>query len=217
MSDYIKQEISSEALVRNLSPFSDFLEKAALSDTEVINYSTFARDCGVSSHTIKEYYSILNDTLLGVPLKSYRKKEKRRVIKQPKFYFSNIGVVNSLIHRFLVDEKNESFGKAFENWIFHELNCAGKYYQLFEKIYYWRLASGVEVDFIIDDMRIAIEVKSSRKIRSDHLKGLRKLSETFKVKKRFVICCEPKKRKTEDGILILPYMVFLRNIKDFLS
>ena len=217
LSDYIKQEVAGEALVRNLTPFSDFLEKSALSDTEIVSYSTFARDCAVSSHTIKEYYSILNDTLLGSFLPSYRKREKRRVFKQPKFYFSNIGLVNSLTSRFSIDPKNESYGKAFENWLFHELKCSAEYDQSFEKIFYWKLASGVEVDFIIDDMRIAIEAKSSEKIRPDHLKGLRKLAEGFKIKKKLVICREPAIRKTKDGILILPYKTFLRRIQHFLS
>ena len=216
VADYLKQEISAEALVRNLTPFSDFLEKAALSDTEVINYSTFARDCGVSSHTIKEYYSILNDTLLGSFLPAYRKKEKRLVIKQPKFYFSDIGFVNSLLHRFSIHEKTADFGKVFENWVFHELKCAGHYHQVFSSIYYWRLVSGVEVDFILDDMKTAIEAKAVSKVRPDHLKGLRKLSENFKVKKKIVVCCEPKMRRTEDGILILPCKVFLKNIKSLL-
>ncbi len=217
LSDYIKQEIAGEALVRNLSPFSDFLEKAALSDMEIVSYSTFARDLAVSGHTIKEYYSILSDTLLGSFLPAYKKREKRRVLKQPKFYFADVGLVNSLINRFSINKKNESFGKAFENWIFHELNCCREYYQSFEKIFYWRLASGIEVDFIIDDMRIAIEAKSSEQIRSDHLKGLRKLTEGFKVKKKLIVCCEKTMRKTQDGILILPYKIFLKNIKHFLS
>ena len=216
IADYLKQEITSEALVRNLTPFSDFLEKAAISDTEVINYSTFARDCGVSSHTIKEYYFILSDTLLGSFLPSYKKQQKRLVIKQPKFYFSDIGIVNSLTHRFSIHEKNASFGKAFENWVFHELKCAGHYYHAFDKIHYWKQVNGAEVDFIIDDMKTAIEAKAVNSIRSEHLKGLRKLAENFKVKKRIIVCCEPKTRKTEDGILILPYKVFQKDVKSLL-
>ena len=217
IADYLKQEISAEALVRNLTPFSDFLEKAALSDTEVINYSTFARDCGVSSHTIKEYYTILQDTLLGSFLPAYRKREKRLVVKRPKFYFSDIGIVNSLTHRFSIHEKNENFGKAFENWVFHELKCARYYSQAFDSIYYWKTMNGTEVDFIIDNMRIAIESKAVSKVRSHHLKGLRELAKNFKVKKRIVVCCESKMRKTEDGILIIPYQGFIQKIKSFLK
>ncbi len=217
ISDYLKQEIASEALVRNLTPFSDFLEKAALSDTEIINYSNFARDCGVSSHTIKEYYSILSDTLLGTFLPSYKKQKKRRVIKQPKFYFFDIGIVNSLTHRFSLHPKNMGFGKAFENWIFHELKCTQHYHQVFETVSYFRLTSGVEVDFILDDMRVAIEVKSTSQVRPDHLKGLRTLTELGKVGSKILVCCEDKVRKTSDGIWILPYAHFLKNITRYLT
>ncbi len=56
VADYLKEEIAAEALVKNLIPFSDFLSAAALSDTEKINFSTFAREVGVSGHTVKEYF-----------------------------------------------------------------------------------------------------------------------------------------------------------------
>ncbi|WP_041718934.1 DUF4143 domain-containing protein [Desulfurivibrio alkaliphilus] len=83
MSDYLKEEIAAEGLVRNLPGFSGFLNLAALSDTELVNYSTIALDCGVSSQTIKEYFTILTDTLLGKWLPAYRRRPKRRVISSP--------------------------------------------------------------------------------------------------------------------------------------
>ena len=101
------------------------------------------------------------------------------MFKQPKFYFSNIGLVNSLTNRFSIDPKNESYGKAFENWLFHELSCSAEYDQSFEKIFYWKLISGVEVDFIIDDMRIAIEAKSSEKIRPRSFEEFKKAGRKF--------------------------------------
>jgi Predicted ATPase (AAA+ superfamily) len=85
---------------------------ASLSDTEVVNYTTIARDTGVSSQTIKSYFDILNDTLVGRFLQAYRRKPKRRVSVSPKFYFSDVGIVNYLANRKGILPKSELFGKS---------------------------------------------------------------------------------------------------------
>ncbi|MCP4628983.1 MAG: ATP-binding protein [bacterium] len=209
VANYLKEEIAAEGLVRNLPVFSDFLNVAALSDTEPVNFSTIARDCGVSSQTIKEYFQILVDTLLGRWLPSYRKRPKRRVAASAKFYFSDVGVVNFLARRGYVEPGAELFGKAFENWCFHELNAYNMYNEAFAEFYYWRLAGGTEVDFIINDMEIAIESKATRKITVKHLKGLRSLQLDHPgIKRRLIVCCEDKPRITDDGIEIIPVANF---------
>ncbi|MCP4576721.1 MAG: ATP-binding protein [Deltaproteobacteria bacterium] len=214
-ANYLKEEIAAEGLIRNLPVFSDFLNKAALSDTEPVNYSTIARDCGVSSQTIKGYFQILEDTLLGRWLPAYRKRPKRRVVTSSKFYFSDVGVVNFLAKRGFMEQGSELYGKAFENWLFHEISAHNMYNELFATISYWRLSSGIEVDFIINDMEIAIEAKSSRKITANHLKGLRQLRVDHpEVKRLLVVCCEEKPRRTEDGIEILPAEYFSGRLWD---
>jgi predicted AAA+ superfamily ATPase len=205
VATYLKEEIAAEGLVRNLPVFSDFLNMAALSDTEPVNFSTIARDCGVSSQTIKGYFQILEDTLLGRWLPSYRKRPKRRIATSPKFYFADVGTVNFLAKRGRIEPGSELFGKAFENWCFHELNAYNMYTEAFAEFYYWRLAGGTEVDFIINDMQIAIESKAVRKISAGHLKGLRSLKVDHPgVQRRLVVCCENKPRLTDDGIEIIP-------------
>lgn len=213
LSDYLKEEIAAEGLVRNLPSFSSFLDVASLSDTELINFSTIARDCGVSSHTIKEYFQILVDTLLGAWLPAYRKKPKRRVIGAPKFYFADVGVVNHLAKRKNIEPGSELFGKAFENWVFHELRAHSHYSELDYELSYWRLASGIEVGFIVNDMEAAIEVKATKNVTSDHLKGLRNLKQDHpKISKRLIVCLESKERSTDDGIVIMPAHVFARRL-----
>ena len=210
-ANYLKEEIAAEGLIRNLPVFSDFLNKASLSDTEPVNHSTIARDCGVSSQTIKGYFQILEDTLLGKWLPAYRKRPKRRIVTSPKFYFSDVGVVNFLAKRGVMEQDSELYGKAFENWLFHEISAHNMYNELFATISYWRLSSGLEVDFIINDMEIAIEAKASRRISANHLKGLRQLRKDHPEAKRLiVVCCEEKPRRTEDGIEILPAHHFAR-------
>lgn len=213
VANYLKEEVAAEGLVRNLPVFSNFLNMAALSDTETVNFSTIARDCGVSSQTIKGHFQILEDTLLGKWLPSYRKRPKRRVAASAKFYFSDVGVVNFLAKRGRVEQGSELFGKAFENWCFHELTTYNAYNEAFAALFYWRLAGGTEVDFVINDMTLAIESKAVRKVSAQHLKGLRSLKADHPaVKRRLVVCCEDRRRTTDDGIEILPAGDFVRRL-----
>jgi predicted AAA+ superfamily ATPase len=193
--------------------FSQFLNAAALSDAELVNSSTIARDCGVSSHTVQGYFQILVDTLLGRWLPSYTKRPKRRVIQAPKFYFSDVGVVNYLAKRKGLEPGGALFGKALENWVHQELNAYAMYEERDAEFYYWRLASGVEVDFIVNDMQVALEVKASSTISGDHLKGLRSLKQDHpRLQTAAVVCLEAKPRRTQDAIWILPAREFARRL-----
>ena len=209
VADYLKEEVAAEGLVRNLPVFSEFLNIAVLSDAELVNFSTIARDCGVSSPAIKGYFQILEDTLLGRWLPAYTRRPKRRVIGAPKFYFADVGIVNHLARRGDLHPRSELYGKAFENWIFHELIAHNAYSQAFAQLSYWRLASGTEVDFIVNDMELAIEAKATAKVTADHLRGLRAIKEDQpRVKQRIIVCLERTSRRSEDGILILPAAEF---------
>jgi predicted AAA+ superfamily ATPase len=209
VADYLKEEVAAEGLVRNLPVFSAFLNVAALSDAELVNFSTIARDCGVSSHTIQSYFEILVDTLLGRWLPAHRDRPKRRVIGAPKFYFADVGVVGFLAKRGRLEPGSALFGKAFENWVFHELCAYNAYSESFADLSYWRLASGIEVDFLVDH-GVAIEAKATAKVTSDHLKGLRELAvDKPGFKARIVVCLEPRARQTEDGIKIFPVRTFI--------
>ncbi len=213
VKDYLKEEIADEALVRNIPKFSNFLNVAALSDGELVVFTNIASECAVSSNTVKEYFQILEDTLLGKFLPAYTRKPKRRTIQSPKFYFSDVGVVNHLCKRGKVIPKSELFGKAFENWVFHELNAFNSYNDKFMDFSYWKLTTGVEVDFIINNMEYAIEAKASSNIDDRYLKGLRELGEDFPgSKKRIVVCLADKDRVTSDGIHILNYNSFIKQL-----
>ncbi|MBM4383528.1 MAG: ATP-binding protein [Deltaproteobacteria bacterium] len=213
VGDYLKEEIAGEGLVRNLPVFSEFLSIAALSDTELVNFTNIARECGVSSTAVKGYFSILEDTLLWRWLPAYRKRPKRRVIGAPKLYFADVGVVNQLARRGRLEPGAQLYGKAFENWVFHELCAHNAYSEAFAQLSYWRLASGIEVDFIVNDMALAIEAKATRKATSDHLRGLRELAKDQpRVKQRALVCLEAKAYETDDGIWVLPAKEFVARL-----
>ena len=215
IADYLKEEIAAEGLVRNLPAFSGFLDAAALSDGELINFSNIGTDCGVSGHSARAYFEILEDTLLGRWLPAYRKRPKRRVVGAPKFYLSDVGVVNRLARRGRLSRGSDAYGRAFENWIFHELSAYLDYADDSDDLSYWRLAGGTEVDFIVGDMRLAVEAKATGRIVPRHLKGLRSLvTDHPKVGGRVVVCLEDRPRRTEDGIDILPVGAFVTRLWD---
>ena len=210
---YLKEEIAAEGLVRNLPAFSGFLHAAALSDGELINFSNVAADCGVSSHTARAYFEILEDTLLGRWLPAFRRRAKRRILRAPKFYFADVGIVNRLARRGVLAPGSEAYGKAFENWVFHELAACIAYRELEDELSYWRLAGGLEVDFVVGDARVAVEAKASARVGNRHLKGLRSFAQDHpETKRRVLVCLEPIPRRTEDGIDILPAEAFVQRL-----
>ena len=167
----------------------------------------------MSAPTVANYFDILTDTLLGHWLKAYTKRPKRRVIQAPKFYFTDVGIVNHLARRGHMVPGSELFGKAFESWVHHEMRLWLRYREAPAELTYWRLASGIEVDFVVDDLSLAIEAKSFRTITDAHLKGLRQLAVDQTVRRQAIVCLEPKRRVTSDGITIVP----ARDLADFLD
>jgi predicted AAA+ superfamily ATPase len=208
IGSYLRDEIMAEAKIRNIASFSRFLEMAAFSNGEIVNYTNVATDCGVSAPTVKEYFQILEDTLTGRFLPPFQKKPKRRVIQAPKFYFFDIGIANYLMKRGRVEMGSESFGKAFEHFIYLELYAHSKYSDLNYPISYWRTTSQIEVDFILGDHEVAVEVKSAEMVNSRHIKGLKSFAEEYQVKRLIVVSNDPYSRQIED-VTILPWKVFL--------
>ncbi len=212
IADYLREEVAAEGLVRNLPAFSGFLDAAALSDGDPVNYSNIARECGVSGPTAKSYFDILTDTLLARWLPRWQRRAKRRLSGAPKLYFDDVGIVNRLARRGELERGSDVYGKAFENWVFHELSAFISYRDLDEQLAYWRLPSGIEVDFVIGDMRLAIEAKSTANATRKHLKGLRTLAEEHPGVRRMVVCLEPRPRRTDDGIDIVPATDFAHRL-----
>jgi len=211
IGSYLRDEIMAEAKIRNISSFSRFLETAAFSNGEIVNYTNIASECGVSSPTIKEYFQILEDTLTGRFLPSFQKKPKRRVILAPKFYYFDVGIVNFLLKRGKIEMGSEAFGNAFEHFIYQEIFAHSSYSGLNYSITYWRTASKIEIDFVLGDHEVAIEVKSTKMATSRHLKGLKSFAEEYTVKRSILISNDPYPRQMGDN-LVLPWQIFLQKL-----
>lgn len=216
--DYLTEEIKAESLTRNLAAFAKFLELAAYSNGEIINFANIARECGVDAKTVKEYYQILEDTLLGYFLQPYENHQKREhlVVKTPKFYLFDVGVVNGLVKRSIAELKGPQAGVMFEHYIFMELIAYRGLNDRDFKINYWRTQSGQEVDFILDDGEVAIEVKITDKIQKSDLRGLEAFYEYAKPKKSILVCNVQRAQKlaiNEDwSIDVLPWEDFLHRL-----
>lgn len=207
---YLKEEILDEGLSRNLPVFSAFLRAAAIGDTEVTNFSNVARECGVASSTVRGYYEILEDTLAGAFLPAFTRRAKRRVQQAPKFYFRDVGVVNHLVRRGPVREGAENFGKALENWLYHELSVWSRCLPGGREIAYWRLSSGIEVDFVLGDAEVAIEAKGKRRVHAGDTRHLQQFRREYPgVRDLVVVCLEERPRVTDEGVRVLPYRIFL--------
>ncbi|MBI2645306.1 ATP-binding protein [Candidatus Uhrbacteria bacterium] len=211
IGDYLKEEIAAEALTRNVPTFAKFLETAAFSNGEVVNYTNIARECGISSPTVKEYFQILVDTLLARFVPVFQKNAKRRVTQAPKFYFFDIGLANALLRRGVIAPGSEIFGRAFEQFIFQELVAHSHYSGLEYSVSYWRTTSGFEVDFILGDREIALEIKGVPEVHIHHLKGIRAFREEYKPKKTIIVSLD-KNQRIVDGIQILPWELFLHDL-----
>lgn len=196
---YLKEEIKEEALVRNLNAFQRFLEVAALTSGEMVNYNNIAQDCGVSATTVSAYFDILDDTLIGRRIPAYTKSLKRRLVQAPRFYYFDVGIVNHLLHRKDLKRGTPEYGHAFEHLIVQEIVAHNHYRHSEERISYWRTYTGIEVDVVIGDARVAIEIKSSEEILPRHLKNLKIFGEEYHESRRIIVSLDVINR-TEEGI-----------------
>lgn len=208
VGSYLQDEIIAEAKIRNIGSFTRFLEIAAFSNGEMVNYSNIGSECGVSPPTVREYFQILEDTLIGRFVPSFQKKPKRRIIQSPRFYYFDVGIANYLLKRGNILPGSETFGKAFEHYIYHEIYAHRHYTQTDYPISYWRTTSGLEVDFILGDHEVAVEVKATPSASARHLKGLISFAEEYSVKRKILVSLDPLPRKAGD-IDILPWERFL--------
>ena len=212
--DYLKEEIFAEGLVRNIPAFSRFFDAMGYSHGELTNYLNIARDCGVDSKTVKEYYQILVDTLLGKFVEPYKKRQERQVIsKAAKFYLFDVGVSGAISKRHIQEERGELFGRALEHFIFMELSAHNSYRELGFNINYWRTKSGLEVDFILGNGEVALEIKGSGNIQNRDMHALKIFSQDYSPRLSIIVCNEREERISGD-VKILPWEKFLKQLWD---
>lgn len=210
---YLKEEIWDEQVVKNLDPFRRFLEVAAQCNGKIINYSNIARDVGVSDKTIRNYFTVLEDTLVGFFLEPYQGSFRKRLGKQPKFYMFDLGVTRALA--FLTDVKlakqTNAYGNAFEHFIIAECIRLSEYYRLRYRFSYLRTHNDLEIDLIVErpgKNLLLIEIKSTEQVHKGMLTRFINIYKEIPHAEAICISNEEYARKV-DEILILPWQIAL--------
>ena len=213
---YLKEEIQQEALTRNIPAFARFLELAAYENGNILNFQNIAREVGIHSKTIKEYFNILEDTLLGFFLYPYVKSHRTRIVSHPKFYFFDRGVVAALQGNLSQELVMGTFlyGKVFEHWVILEIKRLLDYYEKEVKMSFFKTTDGAEVDLLLEmgDKIWAIEIKSSSEPQLSDVRGLRSFIKDHKCDRALCICQTPRPFKASN-IEFIPWKDFLQQLK----
>lgn len=208
---YLKEEIAQEAIVRNLGNFNRFLELAASESGNIINYTTLAREVGLSSNTIKGYYQILEDTLLSLTIPPFITSARKRITKHPKVYIFDIGIINTFTKRISAEliPGTDLYGRLFEHFIILELARLIHYCGREIKMSFLRMHSGLEIDLILQehDNITAVEIKSTSSPYTSDIKNLINFKKEFSKAKLYLVCTTPRPYEIE-GVQILPWRDF---------
>lgn len=212
---YIREEIIDESATRNVPAFARFLQVVALTHAQQINYANIARESGVSPGTVRSYFQILDDTLLGYTLDPWRKAARRRLVETAKYYLFDVGVARALHPEApAVAEGSDQYGRAYEHFLLNEVRAYLAYRRDARPLAFWRTHAGHEVDLIVGDLEAAIEFKSGRQVRDADFRGLRALAEDQRVRRRLIVARTDDPRTTDDGIEILPWRHFCARLWD---
>ena len=210
VTNYITQEIQMEGLVRKIPQFSRFLKAAALVNGKVLNFDKLGRDYAMPPSTIREYYSILQETFIGMVLEPLSKSTKRKAVSTSKFHFFDTGVLAALNGMKTLERNSDIFGNFLETWLVNEVRAYISYRRLHLPLHYWRTTAGYEVDLVADD-EAAIEIKSTRRVAREDLKGLTALKEEGIVEKFFLVS-EDKTAILRNGVHCLHWSDFLEKL-----
>ncbi len=210
---YLEEEIRDESISRRLKSFTRFLESAAFTNGEMVVYKNIAQDCGIDHRTVKDYFTILSDSMIGYLIHGFAGTKKRKSIFAPKFYFFDVGIANYLKSERNLIPGSDSFGHAFEHLILQEVIAWLDYSSSTDELTYWRTNTGYEVDIIIGNGKIAIEIKSCAEAKTRHIKGLKAFKEEFP-EVRMIIVTFDKYQRIMNDVEVFPAEMFLKALWD---
>lgn len=214
---YLEEEVKHEGFTRNLSAFYRFLESASFSQGSTLSISEVARECAVERKVVENYFTILEDLLIAYRVPVFAKRAKRRLAVHPKFYFFDVGVYRTIRPMGPLDLPEEVEGFAFETLLFQEIMALNHYFNLGYKIFYWRTANNVEVDFVLygEHGIKAFEVKRVGKVSSSMLKGLKLFLKDYPMAKGYLVY-GGERSMHDDDIEIIPLIKVLQSLPKLL-
>ena len=205
---YLEEEIRTEAAVRNVARFTEFLSLAAAESGNIINFSKLSQELGISRKTIADYFQILEDCLIVEKVSAYSTtKTRRRLTKSDKYIFFDLGV-KRLAQYAGVDQVRDIQGRLFEELIGIELVRCCRLLKERAKVYYWRDSSGPEVDWLVEqnNQLIAYEVKLKETPAQQDIKHLKIfMSEHPSCKRAYVVCQTPNAFQLDENITAIPW------------
>lgn len=187
------------------------MEIAALTNGEIVNYRNVAQDCGIDAKTVKEYFNILEQTLIGYIVPAFSRTVKRKVNKAPRFYYFDVALPNYLLHRSNLLPGSEDFGHAFEHLLMQEIIAYLGYHDLEDTLSYWHTYTGYEVDAVLGDAQVAIEFKSCQEVKSKHLRGLKAFKEEHHAARLIIVSMDVLPRTFHD-VEVMPANYFLQQL-----
>ena len=217
---YLKEEIEAEAVTRNLTVFLKFLPLAAESSGQELNYSKIARVCLSNYNTIKSYFKVLEDTLIGRFLYPYSSSTRQQLSKRPRFYFFDTGVLRAILgrERSVVHVGTYEYGKLFESWVINEVWRINSYYKKNLKTFFFRTEAGQEVDLVLvspSGETVAVEIKSSIDVEPAEIeRGMNAFGEYAALSQRICVT-QGLRPKRINGVEHLPWVDFFRWLKDW--
>lgn len=212
---YLKEGIGIEQAVRQLEPFRRFLEVAAQCNGTIVNFANIARDVGVDDKTVKSYYSILEDTLIGFFLEPFHSSFRKRLSLKPKFYFFDPGVVRALarLSSIPLEPQTMAYGMAFEHFIILECIRLAAYFNREFRFSYLRTPSDAEIDLIVErpgKPLLCIEIKSATMVSPQSLRSFIDLSKDLPGSEAICLCNE-KYAKQIEHVSVLPWQAAIKD------
>jgi predicted AAA+ superfamily ATPase len=178
MQSYIERDIRQMIQIRDLSTFQRFLKMCAARTGQLLNLSSLANDCGISHNTANAWISILEASFIVYLLKPYHRNFNKRLIKTPKLYFLDSGLVCYLLGIKTAGQLNMHInrGALFETMIVSEILKAGYNSAQNPGLFFWRDRTGNEIDLIIENGNYLdpVEIKSGHTVINDYFRMLKK-------------------------------------------
>lgn len=183
---YLEKDIRDTASIHMIDRFFIFLQILATRVGSIVNYTSIANEVQVSSGTIRDWVSVLEASFIIFKINPYSKNIKKRLVKSPKIYFNDTGLLCSLLNIKNPDDiKTHIFsGFIFENYIINEYFKKESILNNLHNLFFYRDHNGNEVDLIIerDAEKLELyEIKLHRTLSREFTKGLEFLSNELKI------------------------------------
>ena len=176
LQTYVERDVRALINLRDLSRFQQFLTLLAGRVGQVVNFTSLSNDVGVSATTIKSWLSVLKASYVVFELPPFFENIRKRVIKSPKIYFTDVGLAAFLlgIHTKEQASRDPLRGNLYENLVIAEIVKGALARGIRPEIYFFRDSHGNEVDLLIREKGelVPVEIKSAGTFSTDFVKGL---------------------------------------------